>query len=117
MGGPMGGPVREMAAEPVNASPAAHVEDMPADNGAALRNPFLNPGTTAAGTATALPAEGLSVSAIMYSGTYESKAIINGRIVQVGDLVGGKTVFRIEPEHVLLKDDQNEYVAKIGALR
>ncbi len=75
-------------------------------------NPFLTEEERASLkiTGKAIPIDNLSVTAIIYA---PSKAIINGKILKVGDTIDNKEVVDIKPEEVFLKDAQNEYVLKI----
>ena len=42
-----------------------------------------------------------------------SRKIINGQILGVGDSIDNKTVIKIEPEAVILKDAQGEYIVRL----
>lgn len=55
----------------------------------------------------------LNLSAIFYSSSKESKAIIDGRIYKVGDVLDNKKIVEINPEEIVLKDASREYVLKI----
>lgn len=52
------------------------------------------------------------VTAIFYSPP-ESKAIINGYVVKKNDMFEGKEVLEINPEDVVLKDAQGEYIVRM----
>ena len=56
----------------------------------------------------------LLLSAILYSSfSSNSRAIINGQILKIGNYIDNKEVVKIEPEEVILKDDQNEYCVRL----
>ncbi|MDD5669745.1 MAG: hypothetical protein PHE58_06955 [Candidatus Omnitrophica bacterium] len=52
------------------------------------------------------------VTAIFYSPP-DSKAIINGYVVKKNDMFEGKEVLEINPEDVVLKDAQGEYIVRM----
>src|SRR3989338_4248457 len=52
-------------------------------------------------------------SAIIYSSDGNSKAIINGRILGLGNSIDDKEIIAIRPEEVILKDSQSEYILKL----
>lgn len=79
-----------------------------------MRNPFLTQeeeGVTKE-TGSFIPINYLSLSAVIYS-PRESRAIINGQILKVGDNIDNKQVVKIEPEAVILKDAQGEYIVRL----
>lgn len=51
----------------------------------------------------------LNLTAVFYS-PLNSKAIIEGRIYKVGDIVDNKKIVEINPEEVMLEDSQGAYV-------
>lgn len=53
----------------------------------------------------------LNLSGVIYDGE-KPLAIINGRIVAVGDLIDNKQVVKITPAEVVLKDREKEYRLK-----
>ena len=55
----------------------------------------------------------LAPSAIIYSPDGNSKAIINGRILRLGNLIDDKEIIAIRPEEVIVKDSQSEYILKL----
>ena len=59
-----------------------------------------------------IPLDYLSLSAILYSPPF-SKAIINGRILKVGNYIDNKEIMNILPEAVILKGADVEYIAKL----
>jgi len=88
-------------------------EDVPED---IIHNPFLTDeeNNEFLAAPSAIPIEGLELSAVVYSqGSLISRAVINGRVVKVGDVVDNKTIFAIEPEAVRLKDEQGEYIIRM----
>ncbi len=80
-----------------------------------LRNPFLSREEEKefADAGKAVPIDYLNLSAILYSATAQSKAIINGRILQIGAAIDGKEVTDIRPEAVILKDAASEYIVRL----
>jgi hypothetical protein len=58
----------------------------------------------------------LHLSAIFFS-SLASKAIINGRVVGIGDIVDKKEITDIKREEVLLKDTQGKYAVKLSPAR
>jgi mannose/fructose/N-acetylgalactosamine-specific phosphotransferase system component IIB len=57
----------------------------------------------------------LNVAAIFYAPPY-SKAIIEGRVVGEGDILDNKEIIKIEPEEIILKDTQGEYIIQMRAV-
>jgi len=78
-------------------------------------NPFLTTDEEASfeNKSAQIPLEYLTVSAIIHSSDNKSKAIINGQVYQVGDIIDNKQVLAINAEDVILKDTQGEYIIKI----
>ncbi|MFH0790320.1 MAG: hypothetical protein V2A64_01665 [Candidatus Omnitrophota bacterium] len=81
----------------------------------ALPNPFLTREEEAflKDTGKRIPIENIMLSAVLYSQVEKSKAVINGRILKVGDLIENKQVIEIQPEAVVLKDTQGEYIVNL----
>lgn len=77
-------------------------------------NPFLTKGEEASllSTDNRIPINYLTFSAVLYS-PFESKAIINGKILKKGDSIDNKEVIDIQQESVILKEDQNEYIVML----
>jgi hypothetical protein len=100
-------PVTEAAPEP--ASQASYFDSLP------RLNPFLTADEESSfeNKNAQIPLEYLTVSAIIHSAGNESKAIINGQVYQVGDILDNKQVVVINAEDVILKDTQGEYIIKI----
>lgn len=84
----------------------------------ALPNPFLTREEEASlkDTGKRVPIENLMLSAVIYSQLEKSKAVINGQILRVGDLMENKEVIEIQPEAVILKDTQSEYVVRLKTI-
>lgn len=59
-----------------------------------------------------VPIDYLVLSAILYSPS-GSKAIINGQILEIGSSIDNKEVIEIQPEAVILKDAQSEYIVRL----
>lgn len=59
-----------------------------------------------------IPIDYLITSAILYSPS-ASIAIINGRILKKGDTIDNKEIIEIQPEAVILKDSQGEYIVRL----
>lgn len=57
----------------------------------------------------------LNIAAIFYAPPY-SKAIIEGRVVGEGDILDNKEIIKIEPEEIILKDTQGEYIIQLHAV-
>lgn len=64
-------------------------------------------------TGKRIPLGSMMLSAVVYSQVEKSKAIINGRILREGDLIENKQVIEIQPEAVVLKDIQGEYIVTL----
>lgn len=60
----------------------------------------------------AIPIDYLHLSAILYS-PLRSRAIIDGRILEIGDYIDNKEVIEIQPEAVILKDAQSQYIVRL----
>lgn len=60
----------------------------------------------------AIPIDYFQLSAILCSASL-SRAVINGRILEIGDVIDNKIVERIESEAVFLKDARGEYIARL----
>jgi hypothetical protein len=79
-------------------------------------NPFLTEKEekTLVELGNAIALEYLRVSAIFYSGSpYQSRAIIDGKVLVLGDSIDNKEIIKINPEDVVLEDSQGHYVAKM----
>jgi hypothetical protein len=62
----------------------------------------------------AIPLGYLQVTAIFYSASSsQSRAIIDGKVLVLGDSIDNKEVIKINPEDVVLEDSQGHYVAKM----
>ncbi len=88
-------------------------EDKPED---IVHNPFLTNEENKEFLAapSAIPIENLELSAVVYSQDISlSRAVINGMVVKAGDTVDNKTITRIDPEAVRLKDEQGEYIIRM----
>lgn len=78
------------------------------------QNPFLTDEEEKfAGLGKVIPIDYLAVSAILYSSSNRSKAIIDGKILEVGGSVDNKKIVEILPEAVILKDAQAEYIVQL----
>ncbi len=82
-------------------------------------NPFLTPIEEKAlveiGNTTIL--EYPVVSAIFYSPLgYQSRAIIDGKVLVEGSSIDNKEITKINPEDIILKDSQGSYMARIAGL-
>ena len=77
-------------------------------------NPFLTPQEEKnfSGTGKYVPLDYLSLSAVIYSPT-SCKAIVNGKILELGGSIDNKKVVAIRPEEVVLKDSQSEYILRL----
>lgn len=86
----------------------------PVQDFAKMRNPFLTQEeeNDLKQIGTTIPINYLMLQAVLYSPN-ASRAIINGQIVVVGDSIDNKKVIRIEPEAVILKDAQSEYIVRL----
>jgi hypothetical protein len=63
----------------------------------------------------AIPLDYLRVSAIFFSElNSRSRAIIDGKVLVLGDSIDNKEIIKINPEDVVLADSQGQYVAKMG---
>ena len=85
--------------------PQAEVKKPPEE---ALRDPFLPTGSIAATEYK----EALKLESIL-TDPYDpsnSRAMINGNLVQAGDTISGAKVLRIEPERVILKQGDKEII-------
>lgn len=60
----------------------------------------------------AVPIDYLNLSAIFYS-PGASKVIINGYVLEVNNNIDGKKVIDIQPDEVILKDSEGEYVVRL----
>ncbi len=79
-------------------------------------NPFLTQKEekVLAELGNAIPLEYLQVSAIFYSASsFQSRAIIDGKVLVLGDSIDNKEIIKINPEDVVLEDSQGHYVAKM----
>jgi hypothetical protein len=61
----------------------------------------------------AAPIDYLALSAILYSPSNKSRAVINGRILEIGSQIDNKEIIEINAEAVILKDAQAEYIIKL----
>lgn len=64
----------------------------------------------------AVPIDYLVLSAILYSPS-ASKAIINGQILGIGSSIDNKEIIEIQPEAVILKDAQSEYIVRLKKVK
>jgi len=111
-------PLKKQAVLPVTeavqaqASQASYFDSLP------RLNPFLTTDEESSfeNKSAQIPLEYLTVSAIIHSADNKSKAIINGQVYQVGDILDNKQVVVINAEDVILKDTQGEYIIKIGTV-
>lgn len=80
-------------------------------------NPFLTEEEerTFADFGNRIPIDYLTISAILYSPS-ASRAIINGQILKKDDTIDNKEIIEIQPEAVILKDSQSEYIVKLKRL-
>jgi hypothetical protein len=82
-------------------------------------NPFLNPKEEKAlvELGNAISLDYLQVSAIFYSEfSSQSRAIIDGKVLVLGDSIDNKEIIKINPEEVVLEDSQGHYVAKMAGV-
>jgi len=79
------------------------------------RNPFLTDEEEEEfdDSVKAIPIDYLRLTAILYSPPNKSKAIIDGRILEIGSYIDNKETVEIQPEAVILKDAQAEYIIKL----
>ncbi len=94
-------------------------ENSPSSTVEAKTNPFLTQKEEKAvvetGNTTNL--EYPVVSAIFYSPLgYQSRAIIEGKVLVEGNSIDNKEIVKINPEDIILKDSQGSYMAKIAGL-
>lgn len=79
-------------------------------------NPFLS-AEEEAGLADAgsnyIPIDYPVLSAIVYSLEGNSKAIIQGQILGLGNLIDNKEIIAIRPEELILKDSQGQYILRL----
>jgi len=97
----------------------SQTESVKAEQVEARANPFLTQKEEKAlvELGNALPLEYLQVSAIFYSSfSSQSRAIIDGKVLVLGDSIDNKEIVKINPEEVVLKDSQGRYVAKMAGL-
>jgi len=97
----------------------SQTESIKAEQLEARANPFLTQREEKAlvELGNALPLDYLKVSAIFYSSfSSQSRAIINGKVLILGDSIDNKEIIKINPEEVVLKDSQGRYVAKMAGL-
>lgn len=94
--------------------PAKEKTDEAEQEVAKMRNPFLTEEEENAQkqTGTTIPIAYLTLSAVLYSPN-ASRAIVNGQILTVGDSIDNKEVVRIDPESVILKDAQGQYILRL----
>jgi hypothetical protein len=60
-----------------------------------------------------IPIDYLNLSAIFYSPDNESRVIIDGQILRKGQTIDSKKIVEIQPEVVILKDTQGEYIMRL----
>ena len=97
----------------------SQTESIKAEQLEARANPFLTQREEKAlvELGNALPLDYLQVSAIFYSSfSAQSRAIIDGKVLVLGDSIDNKEIIKISPEEVVLKDSQGRYVAKMAGL-
>lgn len=99
---------------------AAEIQDKPIEKiiqaaKQPLRNPFLTEEEEreAVDLGNAISIDYLALSAIIYSTFNKSKAIINGQVLKIGDYVDNKEIIKIQPEAVILKNAQAQYIVKL----
>lgn len=98
----------------------SQTEGFKAEGVAARVNPFLTQGEEKAlgELGNAIPLDYLQVSAIFYSAlSAQSRVIIDGKVLVLGDSIDNKEIIKINPEEVVLKDSQGRYVAKMAGLQ
>lgn len=82
-----------------------------------VRNPFLTQEEEQekelAGAGNRISLDYPILSAILYSSFQISKAIINGEILKIGDYIDNKEIIEIQPEAVILKDAQAQYIIRL----
>ena len=80
-------------------------------------NPFLTEEEerTFADLGNRIPIDYLTISAILYSPS-ASRTIINGQILKKDDTIDNKEIIEIQPEAVILKDSQSEYIVRLKRL-
>lgn len=94
------------------------VEQIPPAQENPMRNPFLTEEEERefADAGKAIPIEHLRASAIIYTSSRKSKAIINGQVFKIGDYVDNKEIVEIQSEAVILKDAAAEYIVRLRDL-
>lgn len=80
----------------------------------AKSNPFLKEEEEQAFSETGnrQPIDYLELSAVLYSSS-KSKAVINGKILEQGNIIEDKEIIEIRPEEVILKDYEGEYILSL----
>ncbi len=62
------------------------------------------------GTASASDGDNIILSGLMYDRDgFQSRAIVNGEIVKIGDNVAGVEVVDIRPDSIIVKKDKDEF--------
>jgi hypothetical protein len=82
-------------------------------------NPFLSEKEEKAlvELGNSIPLEYLRVTAIFYSAySSQSRVIIDGRVLVLGDSIDNKEIIKINPEDVVLEDSQGQYVARLAGV-
>lgn len=95
----------------------SHADEISSEQIEGRVNPFLTPKEEKAlvELGNAIPLDYLQVSAIFYSAySSQSRAIIDGKVLVLGDSVDNKEIIKINPEDVVLEDSQGHYVAKMA---
>lgn len=113
-----GAPVAESNAAPSQENQPSPNQEAAMASDELLRNPFLSEEEEKEfqDAGKAVPVDYLMLSAILYSATAKSKAIINGRILEIGDSIDNKEIITIRPEAVILKDTTTEYIVRLRNL-
>ncbi len=94
----------------------AQIEVVAGSEEASTHNPFLTAEeekATASDSGKFIPIDDLDVSAIIYSSSLSSRAVVDGRIIKIGDKIDDKEVVDITPEAVILENTQGRYIAKL----
>ncbi|MFH2144790.1 MAG: hypothetical protein ABII75_02005 [Candidatus Omnitrophota bacterium] len=102
-------------AAPKTTVPVSALKTLPLPEPAKIRDPFLpskNTELVLTDKIKAKPELNLKISGILMDKDVPS-AIINSRIVKIGDVISGKTVVDIEKETVILMEDGDLYVLEL----
>lgn len=106
------GPQDEMAAAQIQDKPLEQIIQAAKEP---IHNPFLTEEEESKliDTGNLIPADYLTLSAVIYSTLNKSKAIVNGQILKMGDYIDNKEIVEIQPEAVILKDAQAQYIIRL----